>query len=260
MGELSRSLTEGVLTLGLARPDARNALNRPLLDEIFDALMEADQNSDIRALVLKAQGRSFCSGADLVEWAEAEAAGALETYGWTERAHAVILKLQALSKPTIALVQGAAVGAGADLAFACDFRLIGASGSFRCGYLSMAYSPDMGSTWLGPRLIGEQKAKAYLFLNEKYDAARALEVGLADSLVADDQLAATGEALARRLARAPTFALSCTKMLLAESAGRDFASQLAAESEAALACGRTRDADEALKAASERRDAQFSGR
>lgn len=256
---LQVSLSQGVYTLVLNRPEQRNALDLPTLAALRAALSEARARPDVRCVLITATGSSFCAGADLKEWAQAEAQGRLETYGWTQAVHAMMVQLQSLNKPTLAVIQGSAIGAGLELAMCCDFRLAAQSARFRSGYTGMAYSPDAGGSWHLPRLIGQEQTRRFLFLNETWDAAQALRTGLVGEVVADDALASRAQAMALQLARGPTLAFAHSKTLLSMSAGQSLSQQLEAERLAGLACGRSYDADEALRAASEKRVPIFTG-
>ena len=251
---------DGVAWVTLNRPAQRNALDIPTLQSLQRELARLDADASVRALVLSGAGNAFCAGADLAEWAAAEARGELETYGWTQLAHQVMVALHGLDKPTIAAVNGSAVGAGMDLSLCCDFRLAARAAKFRAGYTRMAYTPDAGASWHLPRLIGEQRARELLFLDEPWDAERALQAGLVSSVWPDQEMQAAASALAVRLAEAPTFALAQTKRLLREGRGRTLAEQLSAELDAGVLCGRTEDAREALAAVAERRAPRFIGR
>ncbi len=178
----------GVAWITLNRPEQRNALDIPTLKQLHALLEHCNSDPAVRVLVLTGSGRSFCAGADLAEWAEAEARGALESYGWTETAHALMTCLHSLDKPTIAAINGTAVGGGMDLALCCDLRVAGQSARFKAGYTSMAYSPDAGASWHLPRLIGSEQAKRLLFLDELWSAERALAAGLVGEVCADEQL------------------------------------------------------------------------
>jgi len=251
---------DGVRVLTLDRPDARNALHVPLLQALCAALDAAFEEQAVRALVLTGNGKSFSAGADLNEWAAAEAAGQLAAYGWTDMAHALIVALHAFPKPTIALLNGAAVGAGLDLALACDFRFAADDARFSCAYTKMAYPPDAGGTWLLPRLLGIEAAKRFVFTGEFWHAQEALAHGLVSEIHRPAALRAAGMAFARSLAAGPTLALREAKALIDSSLDRDLKAQLAAEREAGLRCGHTEDAREALAAAMERRPPLFRGK
>lgn len=250
----------GVATITLNRPDQRNALDIPTLKHLHATLEACNSDPAVRVVVLTGTGRSFCAGADLAEWAEAEARGALETYGWTETAHALMQCLHSLDKPTIAAINGTAVGAGMDLTLCCDLRLAAQSARFKAGYTSMAYSPDAGASWHLPRLIGSEQAKRLLFLDELWGADRALAAGLVGEVIADEQLATATAELAARLAQGPTFAHAQTKRLIREGAQRTLGEQLSAELAAGLLCGRSEDGAEALRAATEKRAPRFTGK
>ncbi|OYQ22124.1 enoyl-CoA hydratase [Pseudomonas mandelii] len=249
----------GVAWITLDRPAQRNALDIPTLKNLHALLDEYNADPAVRVVVLTGSGRSFCSGADLAEWAEAEARGALETYGWTETAHALMTRLHTLDKPTLAAINGTAVGAGMDLTLCCDLRIAAQSARFKAGYTSLAYSPDAGASWHLPRLIGSEQAKRLLFLDELWGADRALAAGLVGEVCADDQLHDVTTELATRMANGPTFAFAQTKKLMREGAQRSLPEQLQAELAAGLLCGRSKDGAEALRAAIEKRPAHFSG-
>ncbi|MFZ6046294.1 enoyl-CoA hydratase/isomerase family protein [Pseudomonas sp. CR3202] len=260
MTTLLSQVDAGIARITLNRPQQRNALDIPTLKALLELLDAHEADPAVRVVVLSGEGRSFCAGADLAEWAEAEARGELETYGWTETAHALMTRLHGLAKPTIAAVNGTAVGAGMDLALCCDFRIAAASARFKAGYTGMAYSPDAGASWHLPRLIGAEQAKRLLFLDELWGAERALAVGLVGEICADDQLQEVAGQLAARLAAGPTFAFAQTKALIRDGASRSLAQQLEAEQAAGLLCGRSEDAAEALRAVAEKRSPQFKGR
>lgn len=249
----------GVAWITLNRGAQRNALDIPTLKQLHALLDDFNHDTAVRAVVLTGSGRSFCAGADLAEWADAEARGALESYGWTETAHALMSRLHTLEKPTIAAINGTAVGAGMDLTLCCDLRIAAQSARFKAGYTSMAYSPDAGASWHLPRLIGTEQAKRLLFLDELWSADRALAAGLVGEVVADDQLQAHTLEMATRLANGPTFAFAQTKTLIREGAARSLPEQLQAELAAGLLCGRSADGAEALRASTEKRPPNFSG-
>ena len=173
----------GVAWITLNRPEQRNALDIPTLKQLHATLEAYNTDPAVRVVVLTGTGRSFCAGADLAEWAEAEARGALETYGWTETAHALMQCLHSLDKPTIAAINGTAVGAGMDLSLCCDLRLAAQSARFKAGYTSMAYSPDAGASWHLPRLIGSEQAKRLIRDGASRTLAEQLSAELAAGLL-----------------------------------------------------------------------------
>lgn len=251
----------GVRTLTLHRPDRRNALDVALLEALRAALAAASADADVRCLVLTGAGKGFCAGADVDEWAGVEGAAA-EALGrrWEANAHALMQELYGFRTPTIALLNGAAVGAGLDLACCCDFRIASATAKVACAYTWIGYSPDAGGTWLYPRLLRADLAKRLVFTGEVWEAPTALAHGLVGEVVPADELAERGRAFAEQLAAGPTVALAHAKRLMHEAPARGFAEQLAAEAEAGRACAATDDHREALRAAAERRAPSFRGR
>ncbi len=260
MDSVTTQKNDGVYQVTINRPEQMNALDVDALGRLLDAVTTAGQDDSIRCLVLTAQGRGFCTGADVNEWADAHANGTLETYGWTERAHELMLCLAELRVPTIAAISGIAVGAGIDLALCCDFRIASRSARFKPGYTSMAYAPDAGGSWWLPRIVGDMAAKRFLFLDETWSADTALETGLLMSVHEDDELPSATLELAKRLARGPTFAFEKSKELIRQSRNHSLAEQLAAEQQAGIACGRTEDAVEAVRASTQKRAPQFIGK
>lgn len=250
----------GVAWIELNRPEQRHALDIPTMKNLHQLLNQLEADPQVRVVVLTASGRSFCAGADLAEWAAAEARGELETYGWTETAHALMVTLHALKKPTIAAVNGTAVGGGMDLSLCCDFRIAARSARFKAGYTSMGYCPDAGASWHLPKLIGLEKAKEFIFLDQLWGAEQAYAAGMVGQLVDDEKLVAATTEFAESLASGPTLAHSLTKQLMHESTQRSLAEQLAAEQAAGLICGRSEDGAEALRAAAEKRSPNFIGR
>ncbi|MDY0885041.1 enoyl-CoA hydratase/isomerase family protein [Dongia soli] len=252
--------SQGALrVLTFDRPEARNALSSDLLKEMRAAIHTAKADRSCRALMITGRGKAFCAGADVQEWALAEAAGQLETYGWTEAAHSLCAEIYDFDRPTIALMNGAAVGAGLDLACACDFRIASDAAKFCCAYTKMGYAPDCGGTWLLPKLIGREAAKLFVFTGDFWNADEALRRGLITAIYPADQLLEKGLAFGQKLANGPTVALSAAKRLINESGTRNLHAQLAAERVAGEICGRSTDAKEALSAAVAKREPVFQG-
>jgi 2-(1,2-epoxy-1,2-dihydrophenyl)acetyl-CoA isomerase len=251
----------GVRTVTLARPDARNALNLALLRALRASLADAAADPEVRCVVVTGAGKAFCAGADVKEWADtADRGPATGPDPWVTEAHALVSELAALPRPTIALLNGAAVGAGLDLALACDFRVAAEDARFACAYTWLGYPPDAGGTWLLPRLIGLDAARRFVFTGEMWDAATALSHGLVSEVHPRESLVEAGYALAATLAAGPTVAIAHAKRLLDTAATRTLPEQLAAEAEAGEACSRTDDHREALAAAGARRTPVFRGR
>lgn len=260
MPEVLRSDDGAVRTLTLNRPDARNALNMGLLKSLRAELKAAAEAKGIRCLVLTGAGKGFSAGADVKEWAEVAAkGGGGADYDWVGEAHALVQEVAAFPVPTLALLNGTAVGAGLDMALACDFRFAAEEATFICAYTRMAYNPDAGGTWFLPRLIGLAAAKRFVYTAEPWTAAQALAAGMLTEVHPAASLAGAAQAFAAKLAAGPTVALKHDKALLETSFGRSLAEQLRAEKLAGDACGKTKDSAEAIAAAVEKRPAKFVG-
>jgi 2-(1,2-epoxy-1,2-dihydrophenyl)acetyl-CoA isomerase len=251
---------DGVRTITLNRPERRNALNVALLEALRAALDGAATDSSVRSVVLAGAGKGFCAGADVTEWSEAVDGGDDTGLRWERNAHALVQELHDLPKPMVAVLQGAAVGAGLDLACACDFRVASEDAVFFCAYTWVGYNPDAGGTWLYPRLLGLEAAKRFVFTGERWDAATAEARGLVSEVVPGDELAAAGARLAAELATGPSVAIGLAKGLLQTSSTRTLGEQLEAEKAAGKICAETEDHKEALAAFAEKRSPVFRGR
>jgi 2-(1,2-epoxy-1,2-dihydrophenyl)acetyl-CoA isomerase len=257
---LLRADDGAVRTLTLNRPEARNALDLGLLRALRGEVREAAGAGGVRCLVLTGAGKAFCAGADVKDWAEEGPQAQGEEHPWVAEAHGLVVELAEAPLPTIALLNGAAVGAGLDLALACDFRLAADSARFACAYTWLAYPPDVGGTWLLPRLVGLEQAKRFVYTGEFWDAATARARGLVTEVVPLDRLAEAGAVLARELAAGPTVAIGQAKRLLDASHRRELAEQLEHERAAGERCAQTEDHREALAAAAAKREPVFRGR
>jgi 2-(1,2-epoxy-1,2-dihydrophenyl)acetyl-CoA isomerase len=249
----------GVRYITLDRPEVRNALNLALIRALRAAMRQAIADS-VRCLVLTGNGKAFCAGGDVAEWAEVEARGESASFPWVEEMHGLILDAAGFPAPAIAWLNGSAVGAGLDMALACDFRLAADSARFQCAYTRMAICPDAGGSWLLPRIIGMEQAKRFAFTGEFWSAQDALARGLVTEVHGAEALAEACRALAERLARGPTVAIRETKRLMEMAGARDLRTQLEEERAASERCYATEDFKEAMAAATGRRDPVFQGR
>lgn len=256
--EISRE--GGVATIAMNRPEARNALSMRLLLDLRAAFREVEVDASVRAVILTGRGKGFCAGADVVEWAEIVAGrNPYPDHDWVEEATALVRQIHDLSRPTLAMIDGAAVGAGLDMALACDFRFASARAKFVCSYINIGYPPDCGGSWLMPRVMGLEAAKRFAYTAEVWDGRMARENGLVSHVTTPEALAAETMAYAQRLAAGPTVAIGLTKALMQAAAGRSLAEQMAAEAAAGRLCAGTADHAEGLAAANERRAPVFAG-
>ena len=206
----------GVATVTFTRPDKLNALTFDVYADLRDLIAELPHRNDTRVLVLKGEGRAFCSGGDVNEIIGATLQMRPdELLSFTRMTGDVVRAMRESPVPIVAAIQGTAAGAGSVIALASDFRIVTRSASFAFLFTKVGLAGgDMGAAYLLPRLVGLGRATELLMLGDKIDAERADRIGLVTQLVDDDQLDTATEALATRLAEGPAQAYSQTKALL----------------------------------------------
>lgn len=250
----------GVGVIALNRPEARNALGMGLTIELRRALREAAADASMRALILTGRGGAFSAGADVKEWAGKSAGdNPWPDMNWVEESLKLVQQVHDMPKPTVAMIDGAAVGAGLDMALACDFRYASDRSKFICSYTNVGFNPDCGGTWLMPRVMGLEAAKRFAFTGDLWTADVALENKLVSHVSPGDALWDDTLAFAQKLASGPTVALAQTKRLLNSSHRRSLSDQQLEEVAAGKICGATQDHAEGLAAANERRAPAFKG-
>jgi 2-(1,2-epoxy-1,2-dihydrophenyl)acetyl-CoA isomerase len=257
---VSYTLDGGVATITLDRPDSMNSLNAETKVALRDAALRAADDSEARAVVLTGSGRAFCVGQDLKEHADnlADAAPSLRV---TIREHynPTVTALATMSKPVVAAVNGVAAGAGASLAFACDFRIVAESAGFNLAFAAIGLSGDTGSTWTLPRLVGWAKARELLMLPRTIKADEALTLGLATEVVPADKVATRAAELAGELAAGPTVAYASIRAGLAYSATHTFEEALEHEAELMSRAANTNDHRNAVAAFLNKQSPTFRG-
>jgi 2-(1,2-epoxy-1,2-dihydrophenyl)acetyl-CoA isomerase len=267
-GEEEAAMTDSVLrerdgavaTITINRPAARNALTAETKDALLDALRDCSGDGSVRAVILTGAGQAFCAGQDLREHAELLDSGSAPLDTVTEHYNPLIATITGMPKPVIAAVNGAAAGAGAGLAFACDFRIAAQRASLLMAFARVGLAADSGVSWTLQRLAGAAKAAELLMLAEPVDAASALSMGLLTSVVPDDELPGAAAALAARLAAGPTLAYAGIKDQLLFASAHGLHESLAKEGEIQRALGRTRDHQEATRAFVRKEAPVYEGR
>ncbi|MGF1658239.1 MAG: enoyl-CoA hydratase-related protein [Rubrimonas sp.] len=254
-------LTDGLMRLTLNRPDRLNAIDPPLAEALLRALERAEDDDAVRAVLLRGAGRVFCAGWDLRERdpggpeAPSDLGASLEAWMIP-----LIEELRHIEKPVICAVHGAAAGAGANLALACDITLAARSATFSQAYIAVGLIPDAGGTWFLTHLVGEARARALAMTGAAIDGATAAEWGMIWRAVEDDALEAEAEALARRMAQGPTVALGLTKKAIREAATHGLSVQMEIERGLQREVGRMPDYAEGVAAFFEKRPPRFTGR
>jgi 2-(1,2-epoxy-1,2-dihydrophenyl)acetyl-CoA isomerase len=254
--QLLQSVTDGVLTLTLNRPDVLNAITPPLLDEVTAALREAASGTAVRAVIITGAGRGFCSGQDL---RAAAGDGGLDVGAILRDHYAPAIRvIRSMDQPVIAAVNGVAAGAGFSLALACDLRIAAESATFVQAFVRIGLIPDLASTYFLPRLIGPARAAELTMLGETVDSARALQLGIVNRVVPDSELASVAGDLAARLAHGPR-SIALTKRALEVSGQNDLEAQLSVEEHLQTEATTTTDFFEGISAFLEKRPAKFTG-
>jgi 2-(1,2-epoxy-1,2-dihydrophenyl)acetyl-CoA isomerase len=244
----------------LNRPKALNAWNEQFGRDLLDAVSTLGADDSVRAVLITGAGRGFSSGADLKEQ-RGDGDGGLPDLSarLKEIYHPIITGLREMPKPVVAAVNGPAVGIGCSLALACDLIVAGESAYFLLAFVNIGLVPDGGSTAFLPARIGYARAAEMAMLGERVPAAQALDWGLVNQVVADEDLEATADALLQRLATGPTRSYAGSKRLLNRRAYADLAGQLDAEAEAQREQGQGKDFVEGVMAFAEKRDPNFTG-
>jgi 2-(1,2-epoxy-1,2-dihydrophenyl)acetyl-CoA isomerase len=250
----------GYRVITLNRPQRLNAFNEAMHQVLKTALVEAEEDSDCRALLLTGAGRGFCAGQDLSD--RLAKPGETVVLGGTLEAYynPLVRKLRALPFPVVAAVNGVAAGAGANIALACDIVLAARSASFVQAFAKIGLVPDSGGTWFLPRLIGPARARALALTGEPLPADKAEAWGLIWKMTEDLELMAQAHQLCTHFASAPTVGLALTKRILDESWGNDLDSQLDLERETQREASLTPDYAEGVRAFIEKRRPVFTGR
>jgi enoyl-CoA hydratase/carnithine racemase len=215
------TVNTGIATLTLNRPDKRNAMSDAMRSEFIAALEQVAADQSIRALVLTGSGKGFCAGGDISGMQARMQAdpGAVGFNGWhrQQRVQHAINLLHTLPKPTIAAVNGAASGLGADTALACDFIIGCEHTSFAWSYIKRGIIPDGGGLYFLPRRVGLVRAKELIFTGRTLDATEATALGLIDRSAPAEQLVGAAQAWARELSQGSATALALSKTILNQS-------------------------------------------
>lgn len=248
-----------VATITINRPAARNALTVETKVALLAALRDCSTDDAVRAVILTGAGQAFCSGQDLREHAEQLGSGsALDTV--RQHYNPIIETIAAMPKPVIAALPGVAAGAGAGLAFACDFRVAAERASLLLAFARVGLGADSGTSWTLQRLVGTAKAAEMLMLADPVDAVTALNLGLLTSVVPDADLPEAAAALAARLAAGPTLAYAAIKEGLLFSTSHSLGESLEKEHELQVRLASTEDHQAATLAFVNKQTPVFQGR
>jgi 2-(1,2-epoxy-1,2-dihydrophenyl)acetyl-CoA isomerase len=254
-------IASGIADLALDRPEAGNTFTPELLAELAETTQALATNRDLRAVVLRGNGKNFCFGANIDMFLDepTDTRPAL-LRDLVTRFHNAVTRLTRLEVPVLGVAHGMTVGGGVALLAACDVVLAAESSRFRLGWTGIGITMDGGSTWTLPRIIGPSRTRELLFTNRLFSAAEAQAWGLVNWIVPDADLARRSAELAKDLASGPTRALGVCKRLVAEAASDSFESHLEREAVAIVDVVGGADAEEGFAAFREKRAPRFSGR
>ncbi|WNS76173.1 enoyl-CoA hydratase [Bacillus sp. DTU_2020_1000418_1_SI_GHA_SEK_038] len=258
MSLVKTALNDGVYEIELNRPKQLNALNSELLSDLTEAVREAKINSDIRAVLLYGSGKGFCSGGDLKDFG-IDSTNPIEVKEFLQKGHEAIIGLYNMEKPVVASVHGPAVGAGCNLAFACDLIVADESAIFSEIFAKVGAIPDMGGLYFLPQKIGMHKAAELIFTGKKIDAHTASEYGLINEVVPEGQVIERGRELALSLANGPTKAIGIAKRIMHQSTHLSLEDILELEAYGQSVIFQTKDFSEGRKAFQEKREPIFLG-
>ena len=255
-------LSDGVATITLNRPDSMNGLDIATKEALLDAVRAAEQDTAVRCVVLTGSGRAFCVGQDLKEHISILQSSDAESLFRTVEEHynPIVTALATMPKPVVAAVNGVAAGAGASLAFACDFRILTEAAGFNLAFAGVALSCDTGSSWTLPRLVGRAKAIELLYFPRTLGSAESLELGLATKVTTADEFETEVSALANRLASGPTVSYGSIRRSVEFAAGHSFAESLEFEGSMMTLTGSTEDHHNAVSSFVAKEPPVFTGR
>lgn len=247
---------QGIARVTLNRPDSLNSLSGPLTKELTTAFGKLEKDAAVRAIILTGAGRGFSAGADLKGGpTEGDPADWIREYY-----NPLIMKMRHLEKPIIAAVNGVAAGAGFSLALACDFRIVSEKARFISAFIRIGLVPDSGLAYFLPRLVGAGRALEITATGDEVSAAKALEYGMVNRVVAPEQLEVETLAFANKLAQGPTYGIGLTKKLINDGLERSLSEVLEMEADAQHLAGKSYDFREGVTAFIEKRPARFEGR
>jgi len=259
--ELLESVTDRVATLTLNRPERLNALSSPMIDGLLEALPRLAADAAVAVVVLTGAGRGFCAGGDVKSMAEGSSQLGLDDAVQRLRGRMEVSRLlHQIPKPTIAMVNGPAAGAGLAMALACDLRVASESARFITAFAKVGFSGDFGGSYFLSKLVGTGRARELYYTGEPLDAAQALALGVVNTVVPEFELLEATTALAQRLAHGPGVALGLMKRNFNAAETGTLSELLDLEALHQIQTARTEDHQEAARAFVDKRPPVFKGR
>jgi len=263
-------VSDRVATVSLNRPDRLNALSPAMRRELLEAVLTADSDPDVGAMIVTGLGRGFCSGGDMKAMNEAGGAGRASGADAASRQYAlnekiapvrdrVVLAMRYATKPVIAAVNGPAAGAGMNIALACDLRVGSTAASFGQTFSRRGLHPDWGGSYFLPQIVGPAKAAELIWSGKMIDASEALRLGIVTALVEPDELMTAATEMAASFASGPPIAIRLAKQAIYKSLNSSLEDALEYETFAQNICAATADSKEGIAAFVEKRQPKFMG-
>ena len=246
-----------VLVVTLNRPEKLNCFNREMALQLISVLDKAENNNNIRAIIITGMGKAFCAGQDLSEAIDPNGPGIKKIVG--EHYNPIILKIRSIEKPIIGVINGVAAGAGANIALACDIIYASKSASFIQAFSKIGLIPDSGGTYTLPRLVGFNLASALMISGDKLSADDAKNFGIVYKVFDEENLMELSIASAIKIAAMPTKAIGLTKRLLNKTYTNSLEQQLLLEKNLQIEAANTSDYKEGVNAFLEKRNPNFKG-
>ena len=256
---LDFSISDNIATITLNRPEHANALNPSMAKELSNVAIECDENKDVRAVIIEGSGKMFCAGGDLRAFSDAGDSAPALIKQMAGDLHIAISRFSRMNAPTIAGVNGTAAGAGFSIAISADLVVSAKSAKFVLAYTNAGLSPDGSSTYFLPRRIGDRRARELMLTNRVLSAEEAMEWGLINKIVDEENLSATIKELAEKFASGPTLAYGKVKSLLNASFDNGLETQMEFETRGISDMARSSDGKEGIQAFLNKRKANFTG-
>jgi 2-(1,2-epoxy-1,2-dihydrophenyl)acetyl-CoA isomerase len=259
---INYQISDHIATITLNQPDRLNALTPLMRKEFLDAMVVSDNDSDVRVIVITGAGRGFCSGGDMKAMSQATSKGGRDAFNErvTPIRDKVVLAMRNATKPVIAAVNGAAAGAGMNIALACDIRIASKTARFGQTFSRRGLHPDWGGTYFLPRIVGMAKACELIWSGRMIDSDEALSLGIVSELTEPEELMNRTLAMAKSFADGPPIAIQLAKRAMYKAENTDLREALEFETFAQNLAQGTEDAKEGIRAFVEKREPEFNGR
>ncbi len=262
--EVLYEVSDAIATITLNRPDRMNTISGPMLAQLTQLLIQANEDPAVRVVVLTGTGRAFCAGLDLVDATQGTGIGSQNRAGPVsvniDLRNTPPTVLFAMDKPTICALNGSAAGYGMDTAMGCDIRIMGESAKMAAAFVKRGVVPESGGTWILPRLLGWAKAAELVFTGRTLSAKESLDMGLVNLVVPDAELAAETRKMALEMAANAPLAVQSAKRLMRMGLGQGFNDHVHHVYLQFLQLIKTNDFQEGMKSFLEKRPADFQGR